>query len=222
MDGDDDSTSAMAKLRAGDCIGERRLSSLLYSNSESSSLNLHSERETSACASTDCILIVISVKKFAGLLRKSPAMLRGVLSVLLLDLRRCFLFRLIRIRRRLKMESGSTSPSGAARDKTPKTPLTKSAASSLEYFDQDKALRKRFSKLSTKSGGSFLATSARAEGTRTARLSMLETCICLKDARAFKDLSMETIQALAEIADQRVYRSESIYFAKAGNRLPYS
>jgi CRP-like cAMP-binding protein/ATP/ADP translocase len=239
-DGDDDFTAATATLRTGDCIGERRLSALFWSESESesSSLNLQLERETSARASTDCILIVVSVKKFAGLLRKSPTMLRGVLSVLLLDLRRCFLFRVIRIRRRLKIESGSTSPSGGGggggrggggrggggggggggtgSSQAPKTPLTKSASASLDFFDQDRALHKRFSKLSTKSGGTFLATATRAEGMRTARLSMLETCICLKDARAFQHLGMDTIRALAEIAEQRVFRSGELIFCEGG------
>ena len=82
----------VATLGTGACIGERRLSALFLTELTRTALR----RETSARAASDCCLISVSLQKLSSMFETSPTILRGVLSVLLVDLRRCYLTRMNR------------------------------------------------------------------------------------------------------------------------------
>ncbi len=237
----------VATLGIGDCIGERRLSALF--NSGGGGVGSQLERETSASAATDCTLVLVSLSRLSSLLRVSPSILRGVLSVLLLDLRRCWLFRIHTMHRNRRRKShkitqsavsaalsgsvgGLLAGSSLGAETPPTSPRNAAVVArntnthnnnnnTLDTFDESKALQKQFSRLVRRGGASgaagaglHLVSGARTavKGSPCSRLSVLELCIFLKDAYAFRGLSMSTIRALAECADQRLFLSgERVY-----------
>merc|ERR1711865_139221 len=131
-------------------------------------------------AITDCCLISVSLKKLASMFQASPTILRGVLSVLLLDLRRCYLYRMnqqhkIRNKQQKKQKnkdntktnniktntnnsasgsaSGSNSNSSSRSITPPLTPSASSAASSFNLYTSSSSrnlLNMKLSKLALK------------------------------------------------------------------------
>ena len=241
--------NVLVTLGVGACIGERRLSALFFT-SPSSHNKTQLRRETSARAITVCCLISVSLKKLASMFQASPTILRGVLSVLLLDLRRCYLYRMnqqhkIRNKQQKKQKnkdntktnniktntnnsasgsaSGSNSNSSSRSITPPLTPSASSAASSFNLYTSSSSrnlLNMKLSKLALKNNATngmrhgSTAQNVRAAGRITSRLSLLELCICLKDVQAFQHLNNETIQMLAESAEQCLYMSNECIFVE--------
>ena len=134
----------------------------------------------------DSCLISVSLKKLASMFQASPTILRGVLSVLLLDLKRTYVSRI---------------------DQQHKKRTNSTAASSLSFLPlESNGYNQRLSTLRL--------NSTRATGQNVQRLSKLELCICLKDVRAFHHLTNDTIQLLAESGEQCVYSSNESIFCK--------
>ena len=142
---DQESGGDVATLGIGACIGERRLSALFFTGStEEKHLNrTQLRRETSAkAASENCHLILVSLKKLASMFHSSPTILCGVLSVLLLDLRRCYIYRMAARRKRmLKMSSSASSMSSTSS-------LTTADSTNFRLYDRRKEFNLRLSRLS--------------------------------------------------------------------------
>ena len=197
----------VATLGRGSCIGERRLSALFFTDTSRSQL----ERETSAVAVTDCCLVLVSLQKLASMVQASPTILRGVLSVLLLDLRRCYVHRM-NTQHKLRMTAAAAGGGGGGKTAGgKKVPATTTAAVAVPAAAD---LQQTLSKWSIPAAGAVVTKRVRSAGTPTARLSLLELCICLKDVKAFRHLSNDTITLLAESGDQSFYASGESMFVE--------
>ena len=112
---------------------------------------------------------------------------------------------------KLRMTAAAAGGGGGKTASGKKVPTTTTTAVAVPAAAD---LQQTLSKWSIPAAGAAVTKRVRSAGTPTARLSLLELCICLKDVKAFRHLSNDTITLLAESGDQSFYASGESMFVE--------